>query len=326
MPVSTMSGRGRSSQRSRSTGRRYALKHTTRTARATLEELRYRIDVNTLHRDSGADRLELNEIGCVRVRTSAPLAFDPYARNRATGSFILVDEATNDTVAAGMITGAHLHESSAREVAVPHTPDTTWYPGVIDRATRWAALGHQGATGWLTGLPSSGKSTIATALEARLIALGRVAYVLDGDNLRHGLNGDLGFSERDRAENVRRTAQVARLVGDAGSIALVSLVSPFVADREAARAFHETTGLAFVEVWVSTPRQGCERRDPKGLYARARAGTLRAFTGVDAPYEPPTTPDLELDCTEVMVPEAVERLVDLLRDRRCWPRRERELT
>src|ERR671927_970364 len=172
--------------------------------------------------------------------------------------------------------------------------NVVWQPGEITREARWQALGGPGATIWFTGLPSSGKSTVAAAVEARLLAEGRAAYVLDGDNLRHGLNGDLGFSAEDRAENVRRTAEVAALLADAGVVVLVALVSPYRADRDAARAVHAARGLPFVEVHVATPLEECERRDPKGLYARARAGEITGLTGVDDPYEPPTAPDLVL--------------------------------
>src|SRR3954468_12874619 len=163
------------------------------------------------------------------------------------------------------------------------SPDVTWHAGALAREERLS----RGATIWLTGLPASGKSTIAAAAERRLVESGRPAYLLDGDNLRHGLNGDLGFSEADRAENVRRTAHVARLMADAGTVALVSLVSPYASERDRARALHAEEGLPFFEVWVDTPVEVCERRDPKGLYARARAGELRGMTGVDAPYEAP---------------------------------------
>jgi adenylyl-sulfate kinase len=163
----------------------------------------------------------------------------------------------------------------------------------------------------MTGLPASGKSSIAHAVEESLLAAGRSAYVLDGDNLRHGLNGDLGFSDEDRAENVRRTAHVARLMADAGTVAIVSLVSPFAADRDQARALVEAEGLPFVEVWVSTPVEECERRDPKGLYAKARAGEIAGFTGVDAPYEAPASPDLELGA-ELDVEAAAQRLLEVL--------------
>ena len=257
-------------------GARYTLRHTTRSVRAQVRELAYRIDVNTLHRDEAADSLSLNEIGRVRLRTQAPLLFDSYRRNRSTGSFILVDDATNDTVAAGMIT-----EPSVSVV---------WHPAAVgrsDRATR-------GMTVWLTGLSASGKSTIAAELERRLVVAGRPAYLLDGDNLRHGLNADLGFSPSDRAENVRRVGEVAQLFADAGLVAIVSLISPYRADRDLVRARHAAAGLDFVEVFVDTPVDVCEARDPKGMYARARAGEITGFTGVDDPYEVPVEPALVL--------------------------------
>src|SRR5215211_7146325 len=190
--------------------------------------------------------------------------------------------------------------------------NVVWHPGEITREQRWRALGGPGATVWFTGLPSSGKSTVAAAVEARLLASGRSAYVLDGDNLRHGLNGDLGFSDEDRAENVRRTAHVARLLADAGTVAIVSLVSPFAADRDQARELVEAEGLPFHEVWVSTPVEECERRDPKGLYAKARAGELKGFTGVDGVYEAPVAADLELGA-ELDVEVAAARVLDALR-------------
>ena len=189
--------------------------------------------------------------------------------------------------------------------------NVVWQQTQTTREGRWAALGHAGATIWLTGLPASGKSTLAAAIEARLLTDGRAAYMLDGDNLRHGLNGDLGFSPEDRAENVRRTAEVAALIADAGVVALAALVSPYVADRDAARAAHERRGLAFVEIHVATSLAECERRDPKGLYARARAGELDGLTGVSAPYEPPESPDLRVEPDEPL-DAAVDRAVALL--------------
>jgi len=171
------------------------------------------------------------------------------------------------------------------------SPNVVWQQG-IDRARRWDLLGHGGATIWMTGLPGSGKSTIAAGVEAHLLVAGRSAYVLDGDNLRHGLNGDLGFSAGDRAENVRRTAEVSALLADSGVVVLVALVSPYRADREAARAIHEARGLPFLEVHVATSLEECERRDPKGLYARARAGEITGLTGVDDPYEPPAAAEV----------------------------------
>jgi adenylyl-sulfate kinase len=213
-----------------------------------------------------------------------------------------------------MILGTHGEDPPAGEgqgATATASPNVTWHAGAVERDERWDALGQRGAVVWMTGLPSSGKSTIAHALEQRLIGSGQPAYVLDGDNLRHGLNGDLGFSAEDRAENVRRTAHVARLFADAGVVAIVSLVSPYAADRAHARELVEAEGLPFSEVWISTPLRECEQRDPKGLYAKARRGELPGFTGVDAPYEDPELPDLELE-SALSVDEAVDRLVDAL--------------
>ena len=189
--------------------------------------------------------------------------------------------------------------------------NVVWQRGLVDREQRWTALGHPGATVWMTGLPASGKSTVAAAVEALLVGQGRTAYVLDGDNLRHGLNGDLGFSAEDRAENVRRTAEVSALLADAGVVVLVALVSPYRADRAAARAAHDRRGLPFLEVHVATSLEECERRDPKGLYARARAGELQGLTGVDDPYEPPEAADVTVSGTEA-VEDAVARVVAAL--------------
>jgi adenylyl-sulfate kinase len=189
--------------------------------------------------------------------------------------------------------------------------NVVWQQGLLDRAQRWDALGHPGATVWMTGLPASGKSTVAAAVEARLVGEGRPAYVLDGDNLRHGLNGDLGFSAEDRAENVRRTAEVSALLAEAGVVVLVALVSPYHADRAAARAVHERLELPFVEVHVATSLEECERRDPKGLYARARAGELQHLTGVDDPYEPPDAPDVVVTGDEPLQ-TAAERVLAAL--------------
>lgn len=188
------------------------------------------------------------------------------------------------------------------------SPDVTWNEPAIDRAERWQALGQKGATVWLTGLPAAGKSSIAAALEQRLVGLGRAAYRLDGDNLRHGLNGDLAFSARDRAENVRRTAHVARLFADSGTVAIVGLVSPYARDRQWARELHENDGLRFVEVFVATTLEECERRDPDGLYARARRGELSGLTGVDDPYEAPEAPELTV-ASGTPVAAAVDAIV-----------------
>ncbi|WP_158890493.1 adenylyl-sulfate kinase [Amycolatopsis anabasis] len=257
-------------------GAKYTIRHTTRAAPARIQTVDYRLDVNTLHRDESANALALNEIGRIRLRTQQTLPFDPYRRNRDTGSFILVDDVTNNTVAAGMITGP--------------SANVVWHAAAVGREER----ASRGLTIWLTGLSASGKSTVAVELERRLVAAGRPAYLLDGDNLRHGLNADLGFSAADRAENVRRVGEVARLFADAGVVAVVSLISPYRADRDRVRAAHERAGLSFVEVFVDTPIELCEQRDPKGMYAKARAGEITGFTGVDDPYEAPERPDLVL--------------------------------
>jgi len=188
--------------------------------------------------------------------------------------------------------------------------NVTWHAGVVERAQRWESIGQRGATVWFTGLPASGKSTVSSAVEAELVRSGRAAYRLDGDNLRHGVCGDLGFTAEDRDRNVRRTAEVARLFADAGVIALVSVVSPYADARRFARELHERDGLRFIEVFVNTPIEVCVERDPKGLYARAKAGQLQGFTGVDDPYEPPVDPDVELRCLDIDV--AVERVLDAL--------------
>jgi bifunctional enzyme CysN/CysC len=232
--------------------------------------------------------LTLNDIGCVRLRLAAPLAVDAYRRNRATGSFIVIDETTNETVAGGMVLASGPHRAGGR---ARRSTNVVWSPSTLTRAERWRSLAQSGATLWLTGLPASGKSTLATEVERRLVIAGRAAYRLDGDNLRHGLNGDLGFDAASRSENVRRTAHVAALLADAGAVAIVSLVSPYATDRAAARAVHEQLDIPFVEIFVDTPLQECERRDPKGLYAQARRGEIQAFTGISDPYEAPEAPE-----------------------------------
>ncbi len=191
------------------------------------------------------------------------------------------------------------------------SPDVRWHSGALTREQRWNALGTAGGTVWFTGLPASGKSTVAVALEERLLRAGRPAYLLDGDNLRHGLNGNLGFEPGDRKENIRRTAHVARMFADAGVVVLVSLVSPYRADRDLARSLHADDDLPFLEVWVSTSVEECARRDPKGLYARAQRGEIRGLTGVDAPYEAPESPEIEIG-GEVAIDDAVERVLGAL--------------
>lgn len=194
------------------------------------------------------------------------------------------------------------------------TQDIRWHHGVVSREVRQRLSGGPGVTVWLTGLSASGKSTIAFEAERRLISSGRAAYVLDGDNLRHGLNADLGFTADDRAENVRRVGEVARLMADSGLVVLVPIISPYRAGRRNVRRSHSDADIDFVEVHVSTPIEECERRDPKGLYARARAGEIKGFTGIDDPYEPPVHPDLDLDTSTRGIESCVEALLDHLRE------------
>ncbi|GAB2755332.1 adenylyl-sulfate kinase [Amycolatopsis magusensis] len=259
-------------------GTKYVIRHTTRSTRALVRSVDYRLDITTLHREEHADSLSLNEIGRISLRTQEPLFFDEYRRNRATGGFILIDEQSGATVAAGTI------------LAPGGTADVVWQATAVAREER----GTRGATIWLTGLSGSGKSTVAVELERQLINAGRPAYLLDGDNLRTGINAGLGFSAEDRAENVRRAGEVAKLFADAGVVAVVSLISPYTADRAKVRAAHELAELPFLEVFVDTPLEICEDRDPKGMYAKARAGLISGFTGIDDPYEAPAEPELVL--------------------------------
>jgi bifunctional enzyme CysN/CysC len=285
-------------------GRDYVIKHTTKTTRARVTALDYRLDVNTLHRDQSATALKLNELGRITLRTQAPLMLDEYTRNSSTGSFILIDPDTDGTVAAGMV----LRDVSARDAAArASSPNTVKHKSLVTAAERLS----QGATVWFTGLSGSGKSSVATLAERKLLEAGRPAYVLDGDNLRHGLNADLGFSMADRAENQRRLAHVAKLLADCGQVVLVPAISPLTEHREGARRVHEEAGVPFFEVFCDTSLEDCEKRDPKGLYAKARAGQIKDFTGIDSPYEPPQEPDLRLQsfCT---ADELAQQIVDLV--------------
>jgi bifunctional enzyme CysN/CysC len=294
------------------TGIPYQLKHTTRWIAAEVELLHYQLNVDTLHADRDAETLEVNDIGRVTIETASPLFFDTYRLNRTTGSFILVDPATDLTVAAGMIIGAGGDVAIETERAATTTPvaeNITFHPSKLSREERAKALGTAGATIWMTGLSGSGKSTIATAIEHTLVEAGRPAFMLDGDNLRHGLNSNLGFSEQDRNENVRRVGEVAKILAESGTVAIASLVSPYRAERDRVRAIHEEAGIPFFEVFVDTPLEECERRDPKGLYAKARAGEIPDLTGVGSPYEAPTSPAL---VTSPDLEEAVRQVLALL--------------
>ena len=281
-------------------GRDYIIKHTTRTTRARVSDLDYRLDVNTLHRDKSATALKLNELGRVTLRTQQPLLLDEYSRNAVTGSFILIDPDTNGTVAAGMVRDTTPAASrSASPNAVRHTNLVT----TEDRLSK-------GSTVWFTGLSGSGKSSVAMLVERKLLELGRPAYVLDGDNLRHGLNSDLGFSMADRSENLRRLAHIATLMADSGQIVLVPAISPLEEHRELARKVHTDQGFEFFEVFMDTPLADCEARDPKGLYAKARAGEITHFTGIDSPYQRPKNPDLQLSPDDLDA--QAQRVVDML--------------
>jgi bifunctional enzyme CysN/CysC len=265
-------------------GRDYVIKQTTRTTRARVTALDYRLDVNTLHRDKSATVLKLNELGRITLRTQVPLLLDEYSRNAATGSFILIDPDTNVTVAAGMVRDTV--PASSRTAS----PNTVRHRSLVTAADRLT----NGRTVWFTGLSGSGKSSIAVVVERMLLERGTPAYILDGDNLRHGLNADLGFTMADRAENLRRLAHVATLMADAGLTVLVPVISPLREHRELARGVHDIAGIEFLEVFVDTPFEDCERRDPKGLYAKARRGEITHFTGIDSPYQRPKHSDLRL--------------------------------
>ncbi|CAN5464511.1 adenylyl-sulfate kinase [soil metagenome] len=292
-------------------GDRLALKQGARTVRATVQELHTRLDPETLDDLDQPVELALNDIGAVTLRTSSIVVADPYADNRDSGAFILIDETSNETVGAGTITEAREIKPGAQT-----RNDIRWHPSSLDRDYRWQKTAQRGATIWFTGLPASGKSTVAVAVERALVEAGDVAYLLDGDNIRHGLSDDLGFSAGDRAENIRRVGHLTRLLADAGVVALASLVSPLKSDREIARTLNEAAKLPFIEVYIATSVAECEKRDPKGLYARARAGELKGLTGVDAPYEPPDSADLVLDTTGADINELVEQVLKALHQAR----------
>ena len=279
-------------------GRPYLMKLATRELTATVTAIKYREDVDT-GAHLAARTLGMNEIARVSLSTSAPLVFEPYATNRTLGSFILIDKLGLETVGAGMI-----------DFALRRASNLHWQALELDKAAR-AAHKHQSPRCiWLTGLSGSGKSTIANLLEKRLHAEGRHTYLLDGDNVRHGLNRDLGFTDADRVENIRRVAEVARLMVDAGLVVLVSFISPFRSERRMARELFEPG--EFVEVFVDTPIEECERRDVKGLYAKARRGELKNFTGIDSPYEAPEAPEVWLKTTASAAEACVEQILQAL--------------
>ncbi len=279
-------------------GRRYFLKSGTRTVSATVNAPKHGIDVNTMA-ETPARTLELNQIGVTTIALDQPIPFDPYTENRLTGSFILIDRQTNNTVALGLI------DFSLRRAANIH-----WQALDITREALAEQKNQQATVLWFTGLSGSGKSTIANALQKRLYQMGRHTFILDGDNVRHGLNRDLGFTDADRVENIRRVANVARLMTDAGLIVLVSFISPFRAERQMARGLMAPG--EFVEIHVDTPLDVAEQRDVKGLYKKARAGEIANFTGIDSPYEPPLDPELRLNTVGRTPEEAAEEILKFL--------------
>ena len=282
-------------------GRSYRMKTSSRLVSATVNAPKHKTDVNTLQK-LPARTLQLNEIGNCTLAVDRPIAFDSYAKNRQTGSFILIDRMTNNTVGMGMI------NFPLRRAANIH-----WQNLDINKAANAEQKGQNPAVLWFTGLSGSGKSSIANEVQRRLYATGRHSFILDGDNVRHGLNRDLGFTDADRVENIRRVAEVSKLMVEAGLISLVSFISPFRAERELARNLMEEG--EFIEIFVNTPLSVAETRDPKGLYKKARAGNLKNFTGIDSPYEAPENPEIEINTAEMSVEDAAERVINGLIER-----------
>ena len=279
-------------------GRSYLMKINANTVAATVTELKHCIDVNSLSK-LAAKTLTLNEVGVCNLSLARPVAFDPYAANRDTGAFILIDRYSNETVAAGMI------DFPLRRATNIHHQNIT-----VSKASRAALMHHKPAVLWFTGLPGAGKSTIANLVEAGLHARGVHTVLLDGDNVRHGLNRDLGFTETDRVENIRRIGEVAKLMTDAGLVALCSFISPFRAER---RMVRELVGEGeFIEIFVDTPLAQCVARDPKGLYKRALAGEIKNFTGIDQPYETPENAELHLMAGAAAAAALAQRVIDEL--------------
>ncbi len=281
-------------------GRPYLLKMGARTLTGSITAPKYKVNVNTLEH-LAARQLELNEIGVCNISLDRAVAFDPYVDNRELGSFVLIDKLSNDTVGAGLLS-----------FALRRAENIHWQALDVNKQARAALKGQRACVLWFTGLSGSGKSTVANLVEKRLHALGRHTYTLDGDNVRHGLNKDLGFTDADRVENIRRVAEVTRLMVDAGLIVLVSFISPFRSERRLARELLQAG--EFFEVFVDTPLEEAEKRDPKGLYKKARSGELRNFTGVDSPYEPPEHAEIHLRTALYSPEQAAELILDRLRD------------
>jgi bifunctional enzyme CysN/CysC len=282
-------------------GRAYLLMLGSRTVVATVTDITTRLDMETLEEVSVRE-LGLNDVGRVSISLTHPVVCEPYETSRELGGFILIDRLARGTVGAGMVTAIRTRNA-----------DIVWHRLDVDKAARSLLKNQKPAVLWFTGLSGAGKSTIANLVEKRLHALGHHTMVLDGDNVRHGLNRDLGFSEADRVENIRRIAEVSRLFVEAGLIVLVSFISPYRAERMLAR---ERVGVGeFLEIFVDTPIEECRRRDPKGLYVKADSGQLRNFTGVDAPYEEPLDPEIRLRTLEGVPDRLADEVITALRSR-----------
>jgi bifunctional enzyme CysN/CysC len=277
-------------------GRSYLLKSGAAVVPAQVSALKHKVNVNTLQHEPGKT-LELNEVGVCNLALGKTLAFDAYRDNPATGSFILIDRLTNATVGAGMI-----------DFALRRATNIHWQALAVDKASRSRLKGQVPCVLWFTGLSGAGKSTVANLVEKKLLSMGRHTYLLDGDNVRHGLNKDLGFTDVDRVENIRRVAEVAKLFVDAGIVVLVSFISPFRSERQMARELFASG--EFIEVYVNTSLEVCEQRDPKGLYKKARAGQLKNFTGIDSDYEPPEHPEIVLEAGQIAPDVLAEQVVE----------------
>ena len=282
-------------------GRQYLLKTGNKTVPASVLKLKHRIDINDFS-EVAVNTLALNEVGVATLSLSAPIAFDAYGENRNTGSFILIDRQTNETVGVGML-----------DFALRRASNVVWQDLDVNKSVRAEQKNQKPALLWFTGLSGSGKSTIANLVEKRLLDLGRHTYTLDGDNVRHGLNRDLNFSKADRVENIRRIGEVARLMVDAGLITMASFISPYRAERQMARNLLEDG--EFIEIFVNTPLEVAEARDVKGLYAKARSGEIKNFTGIDSEYQAPENPEIEVNTVETSADDAAEMIVTYLKDK-----------
>jgi bifunctional enzyme CysN/CysC len=278
--------------------RPYLIRFASANATAQITDLGYRIDVNSLEK-LATKTLELNEVGYCKLATDREIAFDAYGDNRQTGAFVLIDKLTNATVGAGVI-----------DFALRRSANISWHDMKVDKSVRSEQNGQKPCVLWFTGLSGSGKSTVADRLEQKLHAMNRHTYLLDGDNVRHGLNKDLGFTDQDRVENIRRVSEVSQLMVDAGLIVLVSFISPFRSERRMARELMAEE--EFVEIYVDAPLEVCESRDPKGLYKKARAGEIKNFTGIDSAYEAPLNADLTLKSGDHGVEELADQIIDYL--------------